>query len=456
MQHVMVMTSTASIGIMTLFVVDLVDMYFLSLLGEQALAAAIGYAGTILFFTTAFCIGIAIATGALVSKSLGQQDEDRAKRFASSSLTFGVFLSIIISIGVWINIPLFLDWLGATGQAKILAAQYLRIIIPSMPLLCIAMSGGGILRAAGDAKRAMYSTVAGGLVNAVLDPILIFGLSMGIEGAAWASVMARVTVMVVAIKGAYQVHHLIGGISISDFFSSLPDIFKIAVPAVLTNVATPIGNAYVISTMAKYGDGIVAGMSIVGRITPVAFGVIFALSGAVGPIIGQNFGAKNLQRVRSTLNDAMIFCTVVVTCISIILYFIQGLIISGFGASGEAASIISLFCTFIAFSFLFNGFLFIANAAFNNLGYAHYSTIFNFAKATLGTIPFVYVGALLAEGSGVLIGQAIGTVITGVLAIVLCFRLLRRCDQPGEVQAGPKKKPFNLRIPIWPQSETRG
>ncbi len=90
MRHVTVMASTASLGLMTLFVVDLADMYFLSLLGEAELAAAIGYAGTILFFTTSVCIGIAIAAGALVSKSLDEQNIIRAKQYGTNISIFGV------------------------------------------------------------------------------------------------------------------------------------------------------------------------------------------------------------------------------------------------------------------------------------------------------------------------------------------------------------------------------
>jgi Na+-driven multidrug efflux pump len=124
--------------------------------------------------------------------------------------------------------------------------------------------------------------------------------------------------------------------------------------------------------------------------------------------------------------------------------------------SNEAVIIVNLFCTWIAFSFVFNGYQFIANAAFNNLGYAHYATIFNFAKATLGTIPFVYIGSELADASGVLIGQAIGTVLIGSIAILVSFRLIAAFDQGKGPTPDSVEKPFNPRITLWPQSNIRG
>jgi Na+-driven multidrug efflux pump len=262
--------------------------------------------------------------------------------------------------------------------------------------------------------------------------------------------------MGVALQGVIRVHDLLGRFRIISFIKDLGIISRMTIPAMLTNVATPIGNAYVITSIAQFGDGAVAGMSIVGRITPVAFGIVFALSGAVGPIIGQNFGAKRIDRVTQTIKDALLFSSIAVIGVSVILFLVQDLIITGFQATTEASILISLFCTWIAITFLFNGSLFIANATLNNLGYPHYATFINFTKATLGTIPFVYFGAILAAAPGVLIGQAAGTVIVGSLAIVFCLYMVRKCSGADGPRPGPRTKPFNPKIPIWPQSNTRG
>ena len=456
MGHVVTMTSAASLGLMTLFVVDLVDMYFLSLLGEIELAAAIGYAGTILFFTTSIAIGIAITTGALVSRSIGMNNAELARELAINIFVYGAILAMVVSVVLWIFVPDILGMLGATGRSLELSTQYLRIIIPSMVLLAVAMSSSGVLRAKGDAKRAMMATVWGGLVNAVLDPIFIFSLDLGIKGAAWASVCARLTVLCFALHGAIRVHNLVGKFRPDRFVRDFAAISRMAIPTMLTNIATPLGNAYVIAAISRFGDSAVAGMSIIGRLTPVAFGIVFALSGAVGPIIGQNFGAGKMDRVRSTVINAHRFSLVTVASVSVILYLLQDTIINAFGASADAAALVTLFCTWLAATFIFNGAQFISHATLNNLGYPHYSTLLNFTKATAGTIPFVYFGASIAGAPGVLIGQAAGTVIVGVASIALSLHMLKKCSGDDGPIPGPRKKPFNLRIPVWPQTSTRG
>ncbi len=425
-RHIVVMTSTAALGLMAIFLVDLADLYFLSLLGEVEIAAAIGYAGSILFFTTAVCIGIAIAMAALVSRAAGTGDMLSVRRYVASVCVFAMVVTIPLALIVWLNIGFFLDSLGATGRAHRLATLYLRIIVPSMPILALAMSAGGVLRALGFAKRAMFTTIAGGIVNAVLDPILIFGLDMGVAGAATASVMARITVLLVGALYVARSNCLPCTIGFREFRNDLSNIVKIAVPAVLTNVATPVGNAYVTASIAGFGDGPVAGFSIIGRVIPVAFGIIFALSGAMGPIVGQNFGAGNMQRVRQTLIDSLLFSSLVVAAISLLLWFAQGYIIKIFHAQPEAASLIQFFCTFIAISFVFNGAHFVTNATFNNLGYPVWSTLTNWGKATVGTIPFVWLGAQWFGAEGALAGQAVGTVIFGIVTVVMALRLTQR------------------------------
>lgn len=201
LRHILVMSSTAAIGISALFVVDLLDIFFLSLLGEQELAAAVGYAGTISFFTTSIGIGLSIALGALVSRAIGAKEIKKAKRLLLNSAVVTLLVSIVVAIIVFVSIPQLLALVGATGRTEELAASYLYILVPSMPLICLAMALGSALRAVGDAKLSMISTLVGGGVNAIFDPIFIFMFAMGIQGAAIASVLARIAVLIVAARG---------------------------------------------------------------------------------------------------------------------------------------------------------------------------------------------------------------------------------------------------------------
>lgn len=433
--HVTVMSLTASVGLVAVFAVDLVDMIFISMLGQAALAAAVGYAGAILFFTTSFGIGMAIAAGALVARALGKGDEDLARRRAGNAVIYGVVFGTIFAAMVWMNLPFFVSLLGATGETADLAVGYLQIIVPSLPFLMVGMIGGAILRAHGDARRAMMATIWGGVVNAVLDPILIFGLDLELTGAALASVAARVTIGAVALIPIIRYHGGFDRPTRASLLEDFPPIATIAAPAILTQLATPIGQAYVTRAMAQYGEDAVAGMAIIARLTPVAFGVIFALSGAVGPIIGQNVGAGLNDRVRGAFRAALLFTALYVVGASLILFFLRAPIVSLFQASDDATVLIYLFCGPLALAFFFNGTLFVANSAFNNMGHPFYSTWLNWGRHTVGTIPLVMLGSYYYGAPGVLIGQAIGGLVFGLLAWGLAERLvatgsLRKPDTP--------------------------
>jgi len=240
-RHITVMSLTASVGLVAVFAVDFIDMIFISMLGNDALAAAIGYAGAILFFTSSFGIGMAIAAGAVVARSLGQGDTILARHRATNALIYGVIFGSIFALVVWLNLRSLAQLMGAKGDTLDLAVSYLQIIVPSLPLLIVGMMGGAILRAHGDVRRAMMATIYGSIVNGVLDPILIFGLDLELTGAAWASVAARVTIGTTALIPIIR-HY--GGFerptrkTVSTDFSL---IMAIALPAILTQLATPVG-----------------------------------------------------------------------------------------------------------------------------------------------------------------------------------------------------------------------
>jgi Na+-driven multidrug efflux pump len=265
-------------------------------------------------------------------------------------------------------------------------------------------------------------TLIGAVITAVLDPILIFALHLDLQGAAIAAVLARLCMLLMGLHGVTRAHQLLGPLQLSALGEDSRRLGRVAGPAVLANLATPCGAAFVTHAMAQFGPAAIAGQATIERLTPVAFGLVYALSGAVGPIIGQNLGAGRLDRVQQTLRSSLQFMCLVVAVAWLLLALGQALIIRAFSAEGLTAELIALFCSLLAASFFFVGALFVANAAFNNLGRPLYSTAFNWARATLGTIPFAYLGAHFGP-AGVLIGPAIGSIIFGSLALWVAFRL---------------------------------
>jgi len=440
MRHVVVMTSASAVGLLAMFSVDLLDMYFLTLLGEQELAAAVGFGGTLLHFVVAISIGLQIAMGALVARSEGAHRRDLAGRYCSSALIFNGCTALLLCTCAWFWLEEILRFLGATGATLDYAVSYTRILLPNMPVLVLGMSAAAAVRALGDARRAMWATVLGSLVNAALDPLFIFTFGWGIEGAAWASVAARCVVLIAAWHALFYVHKLPRMPSLRQLREDITPILYIAGPAMLTNLATPIGGSFVLKNMAQFGDGAVAGAAIMGRIAPVAFAAVFSLSSAVGPIVGQNAGAGLYHRVRSTLANAMLFNVGYVLLVWLILSQLAEVIISSFSAGPEAASLIRFYTQFLVGAFLFTGGLFIANASFNNLHRPRLATAFNFARVFLGVIPAVYIGASWYGARGVLAGEAVGSIIFGTLGVVAVFVFVNKLQREHlALQPGPEQ-----------------
>jgi Na+-driven multidrug efflux pump len=196
-----------------------------------------------------------------------------------------------------------------------------------------------------------------------------------------------------------------------------------------------VGNAFVTAAIAPFGDNAVAGWAVVGRIIPVAFAALFALSGSVGPILGQNLGANRHDRLRSTMVDSLKVVVGYVLFVWLLLALSSSLIANAFHAEGEARELIVFFCVFVAGSYIFNGAVFVANAAFNNLGFVLYSTALNWGRATLGVVPFIWVGAHYYGAKGVLAGYGLGVVIFGIAGVVMCFRVLDRLKKQSNQYA---------------------
>lgn len=360
---------------------------------------------------------------------VGEGQIELAKRRAVNVLAFGVFFSTAVVWFLWPNIPHILLYIGATGRTLDLATGYLQILVVGMPAVMIGMIGSGIMRALGDARRAMYATMVGGLVNAVLDPIFIFAFGLGVQGAAIASLLARFSMVAVSYYGVVHIHKMLGEFDLMEFFEDAKSISVIAVPAMLTNMSSPLANAIVMEHTSSFGDDAVAAVAVIGRVIPVVFGGIFALSGAVGPILGQNYGAGRFDRMHSAISSAVVYALGYCLILCFFLYQIQDWLVGVFHATQGSADLIRFFATFVSFSFFFQSLLFIAIAVFNNLGKPLNSTLLNFGRATLGTWPLITFFSLFMGAEGILFGQAVGSVIFGSLGFYMARNYIHELEE---------------------------
>ncbi|MFT7592971.1 MAG: putative MATE family efflux protein [Paracoccaceae bacterium] len=418
MGHVVRMTLAGALGITFVFIVDAANLFWVSRLGDPQLMAAVGFAFAIQFFSVSSGIGLSIAATALVARRIGAGK----RRLARINATGAAMIAFVIQSTMAALIFSFrhdiVAMSGTSGETAELAARYLSISVPSLGFMVVAMVAGSVLRAVGDAKRSMMVTLISGGVAMVVDPILIIGLDLGLEGAALGLVFSRMVMLVVGLRFAVGTHDLMAAPRLACVLVTARPFLVIALPAILTQMATPVGNYLATTVMAQFGDDAMAGWAVVGRLTVVAFGGIFSLSGAIGGIFGQNYGACKYDRVRSTYRDALLFGLIYTLVTWLVLVAVGDYVARGFGLTALGAQVVWSFTHIGAGGFLFATALFVSNSAFNALGRAGRSTLINWLRDGVLTLPLAILMAGWYGASGVIYAQAIASVIVGTGAVL--------------------------------------
>lgn len=425
MGHVVRMTLTGATGITFVFLVDLANLFWLSQLGDPQIVAAIGYAFAVQFFSVSTGIGLMIASTVMVSKRIGMGQRGRARREATSSMLITVAFQALVAALIVIFRHKLLGLVGAQGETAELAARYLAMTVPSLTIMAVGLVGSAVLRAEGDGKRAMFVTLTSGSVSMAVDPFLIIYLDLGLDGAAIALNISRVILAIMALRFAIGTHNLLAIPRWRTIKRVFIPYFAIALPAILTQISTPFGNYLLTGVIASFGDDAVAAWAVVNRLTVVAFGGIFSLSGAIGGIYGQNFGAKQYDRLMSTFRDSLVFCAGYTVVAWILLSLSANWMIGVFGLSAEGAAVYKAFAYYGSAAFVLVGALFVSNATFNSLGKPIRSTMANWTRDGLLMLPAAWLGAAWFAAPGVVYAQALAGGLVGALAALWSWHFLR-------------------------------
>jgi putative MATE family efflux protein len=416
------------IGLTFMFLVDAITLFWVSKLNSETFMAAMGFAWTVQIFSISLAVAFMIAATALVSRSIGAECWEDARKQATVSAVLSVGVLSIIALGLLLFRDQILGAVGATGDAKRVASNFLLISVPSLPIMVLGMIGSSVLRAEGDGVRSMMVTVSSGVTAAIVDPLLIFGFDYGVQGAAMGITIARTFSAILALYFVIRVKDLAAKITFNDIRQWYVPFAMIAVPTILTQMASPTGNLFATRVISDFGEGAVAGWGVLGRVSVVAFGGVFALSGAIGGIVGQNFGAGAFDRVRLAYRDALIFSTAYVAAVCVVLALLTPVILSAFNLSTLAAEVVTTFTYFTAGSFIFAGALYVSNASFNNLGRPLYSTLFNWIKDGALMLPLCILGASYWGAKGVVYGQALAWVIAGTASTIFGWRFIKQVE----------------------------
>lgn len=423
------LSTPLSIGIVAMFAVTIVDTYFLGQLGTQPLAA-ISYAFPVAFAVMSLAIGLAAGTGSVLSRAIGKGDRSRIVSLTTHSLVLALILGIIVAALGMVSIRPLFSLLGAEGGVLDDIEIYMRIWFYGLPLLVLAQVAGSILRANGDALVPSSLMIAGAAVNIALDPILIFGgfgiAGMGIEGAAWAAFASRIVMPVVIIPVLLFRDRLINlkRTSWGEVLESWKEIARIGVAAAIGNAVNPVAVSIVTAILAVYGDQVVAGFGVAGRLEGLAVIPMLALSGSIGPVAGQNWGAGQYGRVREAIRFAFLVCVGWSAFVAIIFWIGGGWFADQFSDAVVVGAEASEYLWIVPITFAGYGITIVAAGAFNALGRPVLGLGLYLVRSAIFYVPLAFVATALFDTTGVYVGIAIANVLAGVAILWLTFRWL--------------------------------
>ena len=410
------MTIPMIYGMILLMTFNLVDTFFVGLLGTQPLAA-ISFTFPITFTVISLTIGLGIGTSAVIAKALGKGDRELAKNSGTAALYLtATVVGLLALLGYFFIDETFL-LLGASKELLPLIHQYMDIWFLGSVCLIGPMIGNAILRASGDTKTPSIIMGSAGLINAVLDPIFIFGLgpipAMGIQGAAIATLISWIfgfTFVLYLVGKKKQLIHT-SLISFQCFILSSKDIFRIGLPAAGANMLTPIAAAVLTAIVAKYGESAVAAFGVGSRIESIACLVVLAMSMTLPPFISQNFGAGNMHRVENAYRSSTKFVLIWQVLIYAVLVLIAPWIAEAFSKEQAVADIIKLFIWILPLGYGLQGIIILTNSSFNALHKPMVALVLSIIRLFVCYVPLAYLGSVLYGLEGFFVGGLLGNLV---------------------------------------------
>jgi putative MATE family efflux protein len=300
-----------------------IDMIFLGMVSPEAIAA-VGMVFPVLYFFVSFVMGVGVGLTSFIARAVGEGDIEKAGKIASNGIVFSIIMSFSLAIlGVVLSRPLFVA-LGAGPEIIDSVLIYSRIIFVGFIFLFFAAFCNSIIRGEGDTKTPMKFMLIATVLNIVLDPVFIFGIGpiprMEVKGAALAMVLSRSVMVILVVRHFLSGKPLVKPI-FENFrfdFSIIKEILRVGIPSTITNMSASIGLMLFMRLVSAYGPLALAAYGIGGRIENVAILPAFGMSGAILTIVGQNYGARNLDRARKTIQKAVILIAAFMFAVGII------------------------------------------------------------------------------------------------------------------------------------------
>ena len=371
-------------------------------------------------------IGMLFGIGgtSLISRMLGEGKREKAKHTSSFCFWTGITVGVIGMLVIWIFIRPICRIVGSTEDTVGYVREYLQIVAVGVPFLIIGNSFSNIIRAEGNANKAMMGMILGNVTNIILDPVMILGFGWNVAGAAIATVIGNV------VAAAYYMFHLVSKKSIlsiklkhyqaGDGISK--GVLAIGIPASLNSMLMSTSNIIINNLMAVHGDMAVAGLGVAMKVNMIAVMLLIGVGTGIQPLLGYCFGAGNRKRFKGVLRFSIFMSILLSALMTTICYFGAGPMVNAFLKEANAYQYGMEFARTLILSGPVLGVLFVMINTIQAMGAAMPSLILSISRQGLLYIPIVFSFSYLYDSPKMLVmAQPITDYLTVALSLILYF-----------------------------------
>ena len=427
-RHVIKVSGVMIIGFFGMTLGNLVEVVYVAQVGKFELAA-LAFVFPVSMSLNAMTRGIGIGGAALIAQRIGRGMLPKATLAASHCFLLTLMFTLCLAfMGQFASPGLFM-LLGAEEEVLRLVVSYTNIWFIGFPLMGLAMVSNGVIRAFGDASFPGYITVIGPLVQVLLGPLLILGWfgmpPLGLDGAAWTFVCSTASQVLLAGWWFLVKHNRLVA-STSGFVKTSSTILKVGLPAGATNCLHPLSMVLVTWLLADFGTSVVAAFGVAVRIEAVVGMGVVAISAAVVPLVGQNWGARKFSRVHETLRNCYLSCHIWGILAALIMAIFAPFFVSLVNDDPKLVSAAVLYLYIIPLSIGFMGMVIVSTSAFNAVRVPGPALVLSVSRLLVVFLPLAILLSRVMGYPGVFVAIALSHVFIGVMGWHWCDRRLRR------------------------------
>lgn len=400
---------------------NLVDTFFVGKINTQS-TAAVGIVFSVMFFIQAFSFFFGNGSGNYISRQLGAQNTKDAEVMASTGLFYTLVFSLIVMLLGWFFLEPISILLGSTPTILPYTRQYLGISLLGTPFIMGTFCINNQMRFQGFTKYSVYGAISGSIINCLLDPVFIFGFSMGVSGAAVASVIGQIcgfVIMLIMSQKDGVIHYTHRRISFEGRF--VKEIIAGGTPSISRQGLASVSTIALNSVAGNYGDAAIAAMSIVTRISMFIFSVIVGLGQGFQPMCGFCYGAKLYDRVKEGFWFSTKIGTFFLLFWSVVLIIFSGEVVSLFRDDPEVIAIGIPALRYQMIIFPACSFMMMANMMMQTCRKTIRANILAASRQGLFFIPLIFVLPYFYGLFGVEICQAVSDVISLIVTIPIVW-----------------------------------